>query len=179
MINYLRIKNIRKYLTKEATEILVLSLVISHLDYCNVILYGIAQSEICKMQRIQNMCAKLVLHRTKYDSSRQALYDLYWLPINSRISFKLLTFVYNCSVGEAPLYLSELLTKQVPNQKLRSAQSIEGCYVVPFNKRKTFSDRSFGTIGPRLWNSLPLEIRRAKPLDCFKSKLKTYLFRDF
>jgi hypothetical protein len=37
MINYLRIKSLRKYLTKEATEILVLSLVISHLDYCNVI----------------------------------------------------------------------------------------------------------------------------------------------
>ena len=50
MINYLRIKSIRKYLTKEVTEILVLSLVISHLNYCNVILYGIAQSEIGKMQ---------------------------------------------------------------------------------------------------------------------------------
>ena len=125
MINYLKIKNIHKYLTKEATEILVLPLVIFYLNYCNVILYGIAQSEICKMQRIQNMCAKLVLHRTKFDSSRQAMYDFHWLPINSRIAFKLLTFMYNCSVGEAPLYLSELLTKQVPNQKLRSAQSIE------------------------------------------------------
>lgn len=37
MINYLRIKSIRKYLTKAATETLVLSLVISHLDYCNAI----------------------------------------------------------------------------------------------------------------------------------------------
>jgi hypothetical protein len=53
MIIYLRIKSIRKYLTKEATECLVLSLVISHLDYCNVILYGIAQSEIGKMDTIQ------------------------------------------------------------------------------------------------------------------------------
>ena len=37
MMNYFRIKCIRKYLTQQATEILVLSLVISHLDYCNVI----------------------------------------------------------------------------------------------------------------------------------------------
>ena len=51
-------------------------------------------------------------------------------------------------------------------------------HVVPFNKRKTFSDRSFGTIGPRLWKRLPFEIRQAKSLDSFKSKLKTYLFRD-
>ena len=106
MINYLRIKSIRKYLTKEATEILVLSLVISHLDYCNVILYGIAQSEIGKMQRIQNMSAKLVLNRKKFDSSREVLCDLHWLPINSRIQFKSLTFMSNCYVGEAPLYFN-------------------------------------------------------------------------
>lgn len=56
LLNYQRIKCIRKYLTKEATESLVLSLVISHLDYCNVILSGIAQGEINKMQRIQNVC---------------------------------------------------------------------------------------------------------------------------
>ena len=45
MLNYFTIKSTRKYLTKDATEILVLSLVISHLDYCNVILYGIAQKD--------------------------------------------------------------------------------------------------------------------------------------
>ena len=179
MINYLRIKSIRKYLTKEATEILVLSLVISHLDYCNVILYGIAQSEIGKMQRIQNMSAKLVLNRKKFDSSREALCDLHWLPINSRIQFKLLTFMYNCYVGEAPLYLTELLTKHVPIQKLRSAQSSEGYYNVPFNRNKTFSDRSFQTIGPRLWNNLPLDIKQSKSLGTFKAKLKTHLFRNF
>lgn len=56
MFNYLRIKNISKYLTKDATEILVLSLVISHLDYCNAILFGILKCDIQKMQSIQNVC---------------------------------------------------------------------------------------------------------------------------
>ena len=111
MLIYLRIKRIRHYLTKDATEILTLSLVISHLDYCNVILYGIADSELSKMQRIQNMCAKLVLNRRKYDSSREALYDLHWLPVKARINFKLLSFMYNCFVGDAPVYLTELLSK--------------------------------------------------------------------
>jgi len=108
MYNYLKIKSIRKYLTKEATEILVLSLVISHLDYCNLILYGTAQCEINKMQRIQNMCAKLVLGRQKYDSSKDALYELHWLPVKARITFKLLTFMYNCSVGHMPKYLAHI-----------------------------------------------------------------------
>ncbi|KAK3101096.1 hypothetical protein FSP39_000910 [Pinctada imbricata] len=179
MINYLRIKSIRKYLTKEATEILVLSLVISHLDYCNVILYGIAQSEINKMQRIQNMCAKLVLNRRKFDSSSEALYDLHWLPIKARITFKILIIVYNCSINQAPAYLTDLLIIQRPNPRLRSAKSAEGCYLVPSNKHKTFSDRGFSTIGPKLWNNIPLDIRQAENIEIFKKKLKTYYFAKF
>jgi hypothetical protein len=90
-----------------------------------------------------------------------------------------LTFVYNCSNGHAPKYLSELLTKQVPNTRLRSAKTSENCYVIPFNKRKTFSGRSFGTIGPKLWNPLPLELKQSKNIDVFKRNLKTHFFRKF
>ena len=49
MLNYFKIKSIRKYLTSEATEILVLSLVVSHLDYCNVLMYASAQCDLNKM----------------------------------------------------------------------------------------------------------------------------------
>ena len=91
MLNFFKIKSIRKYLTRDATETLVLTLVISHLDYCNVILYGISDCDLAKLQRFQNMCAKLVLNRRRRDSSKQALYDLNWLPIQARINFKILT----------------------------------------------------------------------------------------
>ena len=179
MYNYFKIKSVRKYLSKEATEILVLSLVVSHLDYCNVVLYGISKTDLLKLQRIQNMCAKLVLNRSKYDSSKQALYDLHWLPIKARIDFKILTYMYNCTVGNAPLYLKELLNNQVSKRNLRSSQSSAFSYVVPFNKNKTFSDRSFSTVGPKLWNELPLLIRQSKSLDIFKQQLKTFFFEDF
>ena len=49
MLNVFRVKSIRKSLTKAATDILVLSLVVSHLDYCNLILYGKAEIELSKM----------------------------------------------------------------------------------------------------------------------------------
>ena len=114
MLNYLRIKSIRKYLTQDAAETLVLTLVISHLDYCNVILYGIAECDINKMQRIQSMCAKLVLSRGKFESSKQALYDLHWLPIKARITFKLLTVMYNCTVGNAPEYFLNSMSEGKP-----------------------------------------------------------------
>ena len=180
MMNYFRIKSIRRYLTQDATETLVLTLVISHLDYCNAILFGIADSEINQMQRIQSMCAKLVLCRRKYDSSKQALYDLHWIPIKARITCKILTFMYNCSVGTAPKYLTELLTNVEPKRSgLRSNDNLVGCYVVPYNKKKTFSDRGFGTIGPKLWRQLPRDIRESATCDIFKKRLKTHCFQHF
>ena len=58
MLNIQHIKNIRHLLTQEATEILVLGTVVSHLDYCNSILVGLPEADITKMQHIQNIAAK-------------------------------------------------------------------------------------------------------------------------
>ena len=111
MLNLFRNKNVRKCLTKAATEILVLSLIVSHLDHFNLILYGLADKELTKLQRIQNMCANLGLSRSKYDSAKQALFDLHWLPKKARLNFKILTTMFNCGTGRARTYLIELLSE--------------------------------------------------------------------
>ena len=46
MFNIHRIRNTRYSLTTEATHTLVFGLVISHLDFCNSILFGLPQSSI-------------------------------------------------------------------------------------------------------------------------------------
>ncbi|KAH3698193.1 hypothetical protein DPMN_085712 [Dreissena polymorpha] len=76
--------------------------------------------------------------------------------------------MYKCSNDESPAYLTELLTKHIPNrQGLQSWGSNMAPYDVPFNKRKTFSDRSFRTAGSRLWNSLPQDLRQSNSLEFF------------
>jgi len=42
----------------------------------------------------------------------------------------------------------------------------------------TLGDQWFATAGPRLWNSLPADVRSASSLITFCQKLKTYLFRQ-
>jgi len=72
----------------------------------------------------------------------------------------------------APVYLTELLHKSVlkrPN--IRSADNMGYCFAVPLNKRKTFNDRRFSTVGrtvPTLLNKLPLYIRQTSSMDMFK-----------
>ena len=45
-----------------------------------------------------------------------------------------------------------------------------------FNKRRTFGDKGFRTVGPKLWNTLPIAIRESETLDMFKKTVKDILF---
>ena len=81
MANLIKIKSIHRYIIKEACTTLVIMLCMSHLDYSNAILYGLPKKTIKRYQVIQNICAKLVLGRSKYSSSTEALKCLHWLPI--------------------------------------------------------------------------------------------------
>ena len=69
MMNSQKIKTIHHMLSQEACQQLMLGLVMSHLDYINAILINLSQGEIQKLQRIQNMAAKVVLCKSKYESS--------------------------------------------------------------------------------------------------------------
>ena len=44
--------------------------------------------------------------------------------------------------------------------------------------KKTLGDRSFMVSAPKLWNRLPSNIRAVNDLNCFKTLLKTRLFRQ-
>ena len=104
MFNLIRIKRLRSYLTKSTCNILVMSLVMSHIDYANSILINLPDCVLGQMQRVQDIVAKIVMGKSKYDSCTQCHKALHWLPIKAHIEHKLLTLVRKCVHGEAPQY---------------------------------------------------------------------------
>jgi len=56
-----RISTLRQYLTVDAIKTLVVSLVLSRIDYCNSLLAGLPLSSISKLQRVQNCATRLVV----------------------------------------------------------------------------------------------------------------------
>ena len=131
--------SIRKYLTHAACETLVLSLVMSHLDYSNSILAGAPDTLINKYQHIQNMCVKLVLSQSKFSSATDALKTLHWLPITLHIMYKIDCLVHKCRYGRAPMYLKTLLTVKQNTRALRSLTDNIIKLEVPQTKLKTFA----------------------------------------
>ena len=104
------IRHIRKYLSKEHTEQLIHAFITSRLDYCNSLLYGIAEYQIKKLQRIMNASARLIYCAPKFCHITPILKELHWLPVRARIEFKLLLITYKVVKGLAPKYLSELIS---------------------------------------------------------------------
>ena len=172
------IAKIRKFLTHRQCEILIHAFISSKLDYCNVLLSGLQQSQINRLQHVQNAAARLLTATSRYEHAyvTPVLRSLHWLPESARIDFKILLLVFKVLNGLGPLYLSELLRSYIPIRNLRSKKKL---LIVLKCNLKTYGCRAFSHRAPTLWNALPDDIRQVELLETFKSKLKTHLFRQF
>ena len=168
------ISRLRLSLSESVAETLIHSFISSRLDYCNAILFGLPDTTLDRLQYVQNSAARVLTRTRRWEHITPTLKRLHWLPVNFRISYKLLLLTYKALHNQAPQYLTDLLDDYTPARNLRSAD-LE-LLAVPTSNRRKLGDRAFSVSAPTLWNSLPLAIRQLPTLDSFKSALKTHLF---
>ena len=161
------VNKIRFLLNKEKLKVVVNSLVVSCLDYCNGLYYGISEKLLYQLQLIQNACAKTITGKYKYDHLENDLVDLHWLNVRKRVLFKIGLLAYKSVIGYAPQYLQELFSYSHHGHALK--------LIVPYYQT-SYGNHSFSVIGPKLLNRLPENITSATDIDSFKKLLKTFLF---
>ena len=166
------LRHIRRSITNDVATSIAVALVQSRLDYCNSLLSGISNFNINKLQRVQNLAARLSLNDW-HTSSSQLLTKLHWLPINSRIKFKIGTLTFKLLTNKQPAHLCALLQPVVSTRLTRSSD--QQLLVQP-RVRTSIGQRAFSICGPNIWNSIPLPIRLSPSISIFKRNLKTYLF---
>ena len=160
------IGKIKNRLPSKDLQILVHSVISSKLDYCNVILIGINQNMMQKLQKVQNAAARLIYKLPKRSPVEQKIRELHWLRVEQRIVYKILLIVYKHYNGISPDYLNKLLkTKNGEINKLELRY---------YNG--TYGRRAFSYVAPRYWNSLPQDIRTITSVEIFKKKIKHILF---
>ncbi|KAK3514078.1 hypothetical protein QTP70_003216 [Hemibagrus guttatus] len=115
------IRRIQPFLSTQATQVLVQSLVISRLDYS--LLAGLPLNTIRPLQMIQNAAARLVFNLPKFSHTTPLLRSLHWLPGAARIRFKTLMLAYKAKNGPTPSYLKTLVTSRTAPRSLRSAST--------------------------------------------------------
>ncbi|KAI5087761.1 hypothetical protein C0J45_22250, partial [Silurus meridionalis] len=169
-----RIVKLRPFICRNDAEILVHALITSRLDYCNSLFSGLSAHSISRLQYIQNSAARMLTSNKKSAHITPILFDLHWLPVSSRIKYKIILLTYKALNALSPPYLSDLLSSYVPSRSLRSSNS--ELLWVPRFRLSSAGGRAFSVIAPILWNSLPIALRTITTLTEFKSRLKTHLF---
>ena len=162
-----------KYLIQETTKTIVHGAVISRLDFCNGLYINMSSVHIQKLQKIMN--ARLVTLTPRKDHIMPVLASLHWLPIKERINYKDLITVLKALNDAEPDYLGEMLVPYQPQRALRSSD--RSLLYEPRYRLTSAGYRFFEVAAPRLWNSLPADIRAIKSLDSVKRCVKTYLFK--
>lgn len=108
------ISKVRDTISIVDCEKLIHAFVSSRLDYCNALLSGLPKKSIKNLQRVQNAAASILTRTEIRDHITPALRSLHWLPVSSRIDFKIILLVFKCLHGLAPLYLSDMMVRYSP-----------------------------------------------------------------
>lgn len=169
-----QLRQIRSSLDSTSAIVLANSLVSSRLDYCNSLYYGLPDSSLHKLQRVQNALARVVYpHVKRHHHITPILRKLHWLPIKQRILFKIATLTFTTLQTQLPSYLFNLLTRHNPSRSLRTKHQHQlFCPRIHSNNGR----RSFTYAAPTTWNSLPVHLRSLDSINTFRSHLKSYLF---
>ena len=134
-----------------------------------------ANYNLVKLQRVQNMLCRIVTATRKYDKISDQMIGLHWLKVEYRIIFKIATIIFKCVNNTALSYLTDLISTGCRHTANLHSQA-QG---LPTARARTTQvhQQSFALGGPRIWNSLPDHIRRTETIYKFKTSLKTYLFQ--
>ena len=147
-------------LLEDTTAQLIHAFVTSRLDGCNSLLLGLPGRAIMKLQRVQNMEARLIKRKYKYDCVTIDLQDRAIMCVTglfSRLPF---------SLSNVSQYLCGVLREYTPACSLRSQNA--SLLIFPKSGIST-GERAFASSATRLWNNLPIHLRQIERLCTFKN----------
>ena len=165
-----------KHIFKNELITIINALVFSKLYYCSSVWSNTTLSNIQKLQKVQNFAVRIVSNKRKYDHITPALKNLKWLPVQQQLFYRDAILAFKCMTGLAPNYLSSNFVSrgEISKRTTRNSNLLN----IPLLRTKTGQRSSTYRI-VKIWNDLPSEIKLAKNVKDFKSKLKRHFLQEF
>lgn len=140
-----------------------------HFDYCSSILFMTGETQIQRLQLLQNRSMRVILQCNKYTPIVQMFDILKFTSVRNRITIQLLIFIYKILNNLMPLYFQDFLicNNEIHNYATRSSN----LFRVKQNNKK-IGCRTIFKEGLLLFNGLPVETRNAPSLSSFKRRLR-------
>ena len=159
------LKLVKRFTSFQNRKTLAQALILSKLDYCNILYSSISSRSLKRLQKVINSTAAYVNGRfSKVDD----VLTLGWLPAKERIDFSLLKLAHKALHNEDfPQYL-KLEFKQQHERSLRSNSDV--FKIKRYGNTNYFRDSVY-----KKFNSLPIAIRSNIHYDSYCRKLKRYM----
>jgi len=130
-------------------QLLIVALVLSRLNYCNSVLFGLPANLIQRLRSVQNAAARLIFRIRRSEHITPALISLHWLCVPERIYFKLAVMKYRSIYGTSSSYLQSCFTRvsdMTSRRRLRSSTAHR--LDVPPVRLSTVGGGRFRFLGP-------------------------------
>ena len=166
----------REYLDTSTSLTLYKSLVLPHLDYCDIVYMCTSVQNLNKLQLIQNGACRTILKVPKDTSVEQMHQDLSIPTLNIRREAHLATECYK-SVTNPNSGLSYMFNLVSENRTRTTRLTTNRGMLVP-HLRTTLGRRAFRYRGPVCWNKLDNGLKISESTAIFKSNILKNLMRD-
>jgi hypothetical protein len=170
------LRNISKSLPTSAKIILVVNLILTTLDYCNVILVGTTDKDIKPLQKTMNSAVRFIFNLRRREHITPFLFKLHFLPIRQRINFKTCVMAFKIKRKLSPDYLMDLFDDFVPTTSTQLRVGMGRDQTMFARWDKSYNDNLIFCKLVTTWNNLPYNLRKIETITEFKTKLKTHYF---
>ena len=110
---HLKMISLNKHcMSKSIIEKLVLSQVLSHLNFCCPLYIGLPEYQLNKLQQVQNCAVRLIFGLSKREHISPYIKQLKWLNMRNFIKMRYAVIMYKCINCEMPQYLTGMLSFQ-------------------------------------------------------------------
>jgi hypothetical protein len=164
---------------------LVKQLIISRIDYSNILYCGLPGRVLNGLQKLLNACVRFIFNiHGHQDSYTEYFRQCHILPISYRLEFKACLIAYKIVYGTAPCYLQDMvpldeswgLSRTTRMTNVIDPYRLKHPKMTSINANSKLRRRRLSVFLPTVWNELPLELRSIPNVETFKARLKTHLF---
>ena len=165
----------KDFLNQSTKILLYKSLIVPHLDYCDIVYMHSTETNLNKLQLIQNVACRIILGADINTSIDRMHSELGLLTLKQRrYLHQAMDCFNNINIAESGLHD---MYETIDNRARVTRNTGTKCMKVP-NIRTTVGRKAYCYTGPSFWNSVEPEAQGIECKNAFKKHISKSLCRD-
>ena len=144
------------------------------------VIWGTCNKELQnRIFKLQKRAARTILFADRLEPSVNLFDQLSWIPFYEQCKIDKCSILYKRIHNNLPSYLGDhFILNNVGNVRNTRYTYAHFNAVCQRYKRETEGGRTVLVTATRLWNNIPLNIRKVDSLNCFKRNLRSSILKD-